>query len=977
MLHQDNGIESKIRKKINELEEERAKELSKISPVDVKKYLEENARIRLSHHLILEMYKIEQELQDYIDYITSQLIRGGNPVLAVKEKVPLPDLKILRQQLKKEKYHFPDVLKIGEYISLQKTPSKIFPNNRFVTKAPLFLPIRDAGVAFLINPKYKNRINELMEIIGIKLIASLPDGLSEITIFDKAGAGQNFPTLSRLHSKIIEGKIVSDDYEIERMMQELKNNMKSIIQNISMNGFESVEDYNKNTDEVPQRYNFIFISGFPAGFNKNAIENLSAIIEEGYKAGMYVIMSIDYDPVHGLKQSLSGGITLERILKNMVVFEFSDRPHEYLNEQLIKENVDLIKFPLKCENKIKQASNIAYKINFESFKKKYYESIIENINQNIEHVSLRPVIPITKMVPNKSEWWSKKAGPGICVPFGKKGIDNVYLSVGIDEFGETTPTHHGLIGGKTGSGKTVLIHDIILMSSIYYPLDELEFWLLDYKEGTEFALYSDFPHVTILSMESEIEFGIDVLKKAIDEISRRGVLFKEAGVSNLTAYNKKMEEQGRLDKKLTRIIIFIDEFQVLLSRDSKTSEIVNNLLDDIARRGRSFGVNLFLATQTLKNITFKDSIKSNMPLRIALAMEKKDAAIILSPENTVAEFIENPGEGILNKAAGLPQYNVHFQAFLALDISEKEQYFSTVKNEIVNFAYTHYNNINEHMKNRFVYNGKVDTYIEENEKYMKALQSNTPFPDKRIYLGVSVGLDKEHAYISFSNDFAENMIMVGPDFKRAASIVDLMVNQIDFNYEKKAIINIINSNKNVEPAFNELTKLNPEKISFIVNRNVLEWLDKTTMELEKRKQKIESNEISINDIVPIFNILFFIESNKIFAGGGFTPEIKKMLELLQYGPEYGIHNIIYTSNYATIAEYGLNSEMPKFKKKIAFYDIGETSLKIFGHQPPLKFDKPRPGKEVKVAVLETGNFNKPFLKIKPYKVDRIYRIFEN
>jgi len=976
MLHQDTTIESKIRKKINELEKERAKELSKISPVYIKKYLEENARIKLSHHLILEMYKIEQELQDYVDYVTSQLIRGGNPVLAVKEKVSLPDLKILRQQLKKEKYHFPDVLKVGEYISLQKISSKIFSDNKFITKVPLFLPIRDTGVAFLINPKYKDRINELMEIIGIKLIASLPDGLSEVTIFDKAGAGQNFPTLSRLHSKIIEGKIVSDDYEIERMMQELKNDMKSIIQNISMNGFESVEDYNKNTDEVPQRYNFIFISGFPAGFNKSAIENLNAIIEEGYKAGMYVIMSIDYDPVHGLRQSLSGGVTLEKLLKNMVVFEFGNRPHEYLNEKLIKENVDLIKFPLKCENKVKQVSNVAYKIDFEPFEKKYYEAIIEDINEKIEHISLRPVIPITKMIPSKSEWWTKKTGPGICVPFGKKGIDNVYLPVGIDEFGEPSPTHHGLIGGKTGSGKTVLIHDIILMASIYYPLDELEFWLLDYKEGTEFALYSDFPHVTILSMESEIEFGIDVLKKAIDEISRRGELFKKAGVSNLTGYNKKMEEQGRLDEKLTRIILFIDEFQVLLSRDSKTSEIVNNLLDDIVRRGRSFGVNLFLATQTLKDITFKDSIKSNMPLRIALAMEKKDAAIILSPENVVAEFIQNPGEGILNKAAGIPQYNIHFQAYLALDISEKQQYFSTVKNEIIDFAYTHYNNINDHMKNRFVYNGEVDTYIEENEEYMGALKNNTPFPDRRIYLGVPVGLDKEHAYIKFSNDFAENMIMVGPDVKRAASIVDLIVKQIDFNYEKQAIVNIVNTNKLVEPVFSKLGKINPEKINYIVNRNVLEWLDKIITELEKRKTKIESNEILIDDIEPIFNILFFIESSKIFAGGGYSPEVKRVLQLLQNGPEYGIHNIIYTSNYAVLSEYGLNSEMSKFKKKIAFYDSGETSLKIFGPQPPLRFDKPKPGKEVKVAILETGNFSKPFSKFKSYKVDEIYQLFE-
>jgi len=969
---QNNIYQQNIKNKIIELESEREKELKSISSLDTKIYLETNAKIKLSHHLILEMYKIEQQLQEYIDFVEKQLLRGGNPPLAIKEKISLTDLKILRKQLTKTQYHFPDVLKIGEYISLQQIPSKIFPNNKFVTKSPFFLPIRDAGVAFLINPKYKNRINELMEIVGLKLIASVPDGLAEVTIMDKAGAGQNFPTLSKLHSKIIEGKIVSDDYEIERMMQELKNNMKSIIQNISMNGFESVEDYNKNTDEVPQRYNFVFISGFPAGFNKSAIENLTALIEEGYKAGMYIIMSIDYDPVHGLRQSLSGGITLERLLKNMVVFEFSERPHEFINKKLIKENVELIKFPLKCEQKVKQATNVAYKLKFEDFYKDYYEEILKDINARIEHISLRPVIPITKVVPSKEEWWSKTAGPGICVPFGKKGIDNVFLSVGIDEYGEPSATHHGLIGGKTGSGKTVFIHDVILMASIYYPLDELEFWLLDYKEGTEFALYSDFPHVTILSMESEIEFGIDVLKKAIDEIARRGEFFKKEGVSNLTGYNKRMEEQGRFKDKLPRIILFIDEFQVLLSRDSKTTEIVNNLLDDIVRRGRSFGVNLFLATQTLKDITFKDSIRSNMPLRVALAMEKKDAAIILSPENTVAEFIQNPGEGILNKAAGIPQYNIHFQAYLALDISEKEQYFSKVKNEIIDYAYIHYSDINSHMKKRFVYNGEVDVFIEENEIFMNALKENRPFKDKRIYLGVPAGLNKEHINIKFNNDFAENMILVGPDIKRATSTFYLMVKQIEFNYSN-VNINLVNSNAVVEQFFKALQS---DKTTYIHNRDSIKWLNEMETLLKERMQKIENQELDYNNLTPVFNFLFFIESSKIFASGGYSPEAKKILNLIQNGPEYGIHMIIYTSDFSALSENGLNAELSKFRKKIAFYDSGETSLKIFGPQPPLRFDKPKPGKEPKVAIVATGDYNQPYAKYKPYKVNEIYKLFK-
>ena len=958
-------------KKVEELERNRKKELSKIPLTNIELYLRKNAKLKLSQHLIFEMFKIEQELKEYNIFLEYQFLKGGNPLISLKEKVDQKTFGEIRKNLKKENYHFPDILKMGEYVSIQKIPSKIFPENKFVTKTPLYLPIRDSGVAFLINPKFKNRINDILEMIGLKLMSSLPDGLVEVTVFDKAGAGQNFPHIARLHSKITEGKIVSDDYEIERMMQELKNNMKSIIQNISMNGFDSVEDYNKNTNEVPQRYNFIFISGFPSGFSKDAIENLIALIEEGYKAGIYIFLSINYDPIYGLRQTVSGGLTLERILKNLVIFEFSERPHEFITSGLIKENVEILKFPLKNEKEVKKVSNTIYKIDFETFDKNYYEYIMKDINEKIKNISLRPVIPITKIVPPKSEWWSKKASVGVSIPFAKKGIDNVYFSIGIDEYGESSPTHHGLIGGKTGSGKTVLIHDIILMASIYYPLDELEFWLLDYKEGTEFALYSDFPHVSILSMESEIEFGIDVLNKAINEISKRGALFKEIGVSNLAGYNKRMEELGKDKEKLTRILIFIDEFQVLLSRDNKTTEIVNQLLDDIVRRGRSFGINLFLATQTLKDITFKDSIKSNMPLRVALAMEKKDAAIILSPENTVAEFFQAPGEGVLNKSSGIPQFNVQFQAYLALDISEDKQYFSDVKQEIIDYANINYAYITEHMKNRFVYNGEVDVFINENKELNECLTNKTPLPENKIYLGLPAGLDTEHINIHFDNDFGENLLIVGPDIKRAASIIDVITSQLSINYQNGQI-DIVNSNTILDQLFNNKVS---DNVNYISNRDSLNWLQNLFNILKEREKKQNSSQNKLN-FTEIFGILFFIENSKIFAEGGYSPVVKKVIEIIKNGPEFGIHLFIYSSEYTTISEYGLTTELSKFKKKIALYDAAQTSLKIFGSEPPLKFDKAQTSKEVKVAIIGTGDYHKPFLKFKPYTIKEINNLFD-
>ena len=68
--------------------------------------------------------------------------------------------------------------------------------------------------------------------------------------------------------------------------------------------------------------------------------------------------------------------------------------------------------------------------------------------------------------------------------------------------------------------------------------NECLFLLLDYKEGTEFLPYQSLPHAHVLSTESDPVFGLRTLEYINNEITRRGVLFKKAGVSNISKYSK-------------------------------------------------------------------------------------------------------------------------------------------------------------------------------------------------------------------------------------------------------------------------------------------------------------------------------------------------------------------------------------------------------------------------------------------------------
>jgi DNA segregation ATPase FtsK/SpoIIIE, S-DNA-T family len=106
-----------------------------------------------------------------------------------------------------------------------------------------------------------------------------------------------------------------------------------------------------------------------------------------------------------------------------------------------------------------------------------------------------------------------------------------------------------------------------------YSPDELELYLLDYKEGVEFQIYVDpnrsetqnhsseldetraLPHAKVISIESDREFGLSVLQAIQKEIETRGQLFKDIGVSELKDYRQKT------NKQIPRVLVVIDEFQ--------------------------------------------------------------------------------------------------------------------------------------------------------------------------------------------------------------------------------------------------------------------------------------------------------------------------------------------------------------------------------------------------------------------------------
>lgn len=221
--------------------------------------------------------------------------------------------------------------------------------------------------------------------------------------------------------------------------------------------------------------------------------------------------------------------------------------------------------------------------------------------------------------------------------------------------GKANNAFHALVGGATGSGKSVLLNEIICSLAERYSPEELRFALLDYKEGTEFAPYVDLPHVFALSIGPNPEFGVETLKYLQKEMESRGQLFKQAGVNNITDYRRVTGE------KMCRFVLVADEFQVLCT-DKKFGAEARALLNDLVRRARSFGVNFILATQTLRDGSLEGEAKNQFGCRICLQLAENETAYFLSSDNSDPAHFNRKGQALLNYSMGMRSGNIFFQS---------------------------------------------------------------------------------------------------------------------------------------------------------------------------------------------------------------------------------------------------------------------------------------------------------------------------
>lgn len=212
---------------------------------------------------------------------------------------------------------------------------------------------------------------------------------------------------------------------------------------------------------------------------------------------------------------------------------------------------------------------------------------------------------------------------------------------------------HLLIGGTTGSGKSVAINAMIMSILMRATPSEVRFIMIDPKR-VEFTPYNGIPHLYV-PVVTEAREAASALAWAVAEMERRLKVFSQVGARNIGQYNAKMhseqaaselnQDESTQTDDMPYIVIVIDELADLMMNVGKEVEFS---ISRLAQLARAAGIHLIVATQRPSTNVVTGLIKANITNRMAFNVASGiDSRVILDTPG--AENLIGLGDLLLSK----------------------------------------------------------------------------------------------------------------------------------------------------------------------------------------------------------------------------------------------------------------------------------------------------------------------------------------
>lgn len=217
-----------------------------------------------------------------------------------------------------------------------------------------------------------------------------------------------------------------------------------------------------------------------------------------------------------------------------------------------------------------------------------------------------------------------------------------------------------LIGGTTGSGKSVVGNLILTQLIDYNTPENLKLSLFDPK-GSEFNQYKDSKHllhepVTDIDESIEkLEELVEISEKRCREIVSHNTQ-DNVSVTNIKTFND-MVDAGMINaEKMPYIVVMIDEIMPYVGTDLERTV---NAIKHLAIKSRASGIHMILSTQSPRREVLNGVIKANIDARLSLMVGDMRESVVMIGE-TGAEKLKPHGDFILKTHDGTQRGQAYY-----------------------------------------------------------------------------------------------------------------------------------------------------------------------------------------------------------------------------------------------------------------------------------------------------------------------------
>jgi DNA segregation ATPase FtsK/SpoIIIE, S-DNA-T family len=206
---------------------------------------------------------------------------------------------------------------------------------------------------------------------------------------------------------------------------------------------------------------------------------------------------------------------------------------------------------------------------------------------------------------------------------------------------------HTLIAGSTGSGKSVLMQNIILAIACTNSSAQAKITLIDPKLGVDYFAFEGLPHLQGGIIDDQNQ-AIERLGELVSEMNRRYTVLKENRVSNIFDLNKKPNPTERLPF----LWIIHDEFaEWMMTPDY--AEAVSDIVGRLGVKARAAGISLVFAAQRPDANVMPMQLRANLGNRLVLRVDGEGTSEIALGEKGAERLL---GKGHLAaKLEGEPE----------------------------------------------------------------------------------------------------------------------------------------------------------------------------------------------------------------------------------------------------------------------------------------------------------------------------------